>query len=93
MKKVKKDEFEMFLSHKENISVSNPNQNIIQTWINLKPIFPKLYKLVTFWLFIPATTIASESNFSHQKWIMDARAACLKPETVDALLVNRLWKN
>ena len=59
-------------------------------WCTMHTRFPILWRLAQVYLAIPATSVPSETAFSHAGHIVTPHCSQLKPETVsDLLLLNR----
>ena len=56
-------------------------------WDAYKIRYPRLYKLAFWLLSVPATSVASEKNFSDSKWMINCRRTNLNPENVNNSLV------
>ena len=84
------NELDLFYSSKislESFYDDTGNFDLFKCWDRYKTQFPKVYKLATWLLSVPATSVLSEKNFSDSKWMINSRRANLNPQNVNDCLV------
>lgn len=86
-------EFTLYVqTAKMNCVVNEDDKNLLLFWKENSNVFPKLAELARKTFMIPATSIASESNFSFAGLTMNNRRTNLKPEKLNQLLFLRSLK-
>jgi len=90
----KPDELDLYLA--SNFELDNYNIDggedstgaidVLKFWKDNQKTFPNLALLARFIFSIPASTVASEGNFSKTGWTINDRRTQLDPETVNSLM-------
>jgi hypothetical protein len=75
----------------EEVEKSNANFDILNWWMVNSTKVPVLAQIARIVLFIPITTVASESAFSTGGRVLDPFQSLLAPNTVEALVCAQNW--